>query len=416
MSSQAVEPRDSVAFSAGRDVRAAIARLGRTEDVTVSPDGRGLALPGLNVNRLLVLDMEVDPGRDRPSIALTGFLELESPAFFAPHGVVWAGTGDLIVANRQGGIAVVALPSAAAASSVEVEPKRVIGLDGADLATTPGSLAIRHAGLGLIELLVCNNYVDYVTRHLLDQRDGYAVLASEILLDEGLTVPDGVAQSPSGEWIAVSNHDHQNVFLFRNDERLGRTSEPQGVLSGLCYPHGLRFSGDGRTLLVADAGAPLVRIYRSEDGDWSGPRAPSEAIRVLDDAAFRRGSHTPREGGPKGIELIWNDRLMVASCERQPLAFFDMSWLLAPARSPADRAEPGSEPDRARATLVGYLAAARAAAQHETEAIRRAAAFERQALIARQEEMRALVTSRSWRLTAPLRSVNAAVQRLKRHR
>jgi hypothetical protein len=410
MSQQMIEVGRDIAFSAARDVQAAIARIGRTEDVQFSPDGRHLALPGLKTNRLLILDVETELSKAQSRVALTGFLEVESTGFNAPHGIAWVDSHTLVVANREGLVSVVELPRDRTSASIEIEPVRMIGGGGTDLVKTPGSLSVRPAGMGLLELLVCNNYVDHMTRHLLDRREDYRVIASEILLGDGMAVPDGIAQSASGRWIAISNHDHQNVLLLRDDER-----EPQGLLSGLCYPHGLRFCADERCLLVADAGAPFVRIYRSDDGNWAGPRDPSCSIRVLGDADFRRGNHSPREGGPKGMDLSRDNRLMVTSCEARPLAFFDMRGLLHPVESSPGDIEIKGDEEHARKTLVRYLAAARNAAQQETEAIRRAGAFDREALIARQFEIRALMMSRSWRLTAPLRSFSAAVQRI-RHR
>ena len=416
MSERAVGDGRSVAFSAARDVQAAIARIGRTEDVQFSPGGRRLALPGLKTNRLLVLDVEAEAGAVPPKVSLTGFLEVECDAFSAPHGVAWLDESILIVANREGLVSVVALPADRKDASISVEPVRTIGGDGADLVKTPGSLIVSSVGLGLVELIVCNNYVDHVTRHLLDRRDSCAVIASELLLDDGIAVPDGIARSRCGRWLAVSNHDHRNVLLFRNDQRIARSAEPQGSLAGISYPHGLEFSGDGRSLIVADAGAPFVRLFRSEDGDWAGPRDPSESIRVLGSADFRRGNHTPREGGPKGIDLSRDNRLMVTSCESRPLAFFDMQGLLGPGVTGPDDGGDANEAERARDVLLHYLAAARSSAQQETAALRRATAFDREAVIARQDEIRALVTSRSWRLTAPLRTLNAMVQRLRRRR
>ncbi len=41
------------------EVRQAIARLGRTEDLAFSPDGRRLAIAGFARNRILVIDVEL---------------------------------------------------------------------------------------------------------------------------------------------------------------------------------------------------------------------------------------------------------------------------------------------------------------------------------------------------------------------
>lgn len=404
-----------IPFFASRHVRAALARLGRPEDICFSPDGTQLALLGLVTNRLLLLDVEISTASHVPSIALTGFMELESSTFHQPHGIVWTDDDMLVTGNRRGNISIFKVPEETlACTSVAVDPIRVIGSDGLDLITTPGSLSLRPIGMGLAELLVCNNYVDYVTRHLIDQRDGYKILASEILIDDGVSVPDGVAPSPSGQWIAISNHSHRNVLLYRNHDQLGSSSKADGILTSLAYPHGLKFSSDGRALLVADAGAPYVHIFKSEDGEWSGRRNPAASLRTLEDSVFQSGNHSPLEGGPKGIDLTADNRVMVATCEQQPLAFFDMGGFLPPVDPPPPASEHTNSAEQTRVELVKYLSAARKQAQQESEALRRAAEYQRQALVARELEIRTLIASRSWRLTKGLRWLNARIGKRKR--
>ena len=71
--------------------------------------------------------------------------------------------------------------------------------------------------------------------------------------------------------------------MFRNDRRLGPASKPEGVLGGIKYPHGVSFAENGNTILVADAGAPVVHLYRNSGSDWTGEHQPHESIRVLSD-------------------------------------------------------------------------------------------------------------------------------------
>ena len=47
-----------IAYIASDEVKAAIVRIGRTEDARFSPNGRRLAIPGLYVHHLLVLELE----------------------------------------------------------------------------------------------------------------------------------------------------------------------------------------------------------------------------------------------------------------------------------------------------------------------------------------------------------------------
>ena len=385
-----------VAFTVTDEVQAAIARIGRTEDVRFSPDQSRLALVGHHCNRLLILDVEV--GEAGQEIALTGSLEIESDSFDLPHGVAWLDRRTLVVANRASDVAIFELPDQHPVSgSIKLEPLRTIDRGGTDVVITPGSVSVAPIGLGLVELLVCNNYVHHVSRHLLDQNDAFALIASEVLLHDGLEVPDGVAHSGSGRWLAVSNHEQCNIFLYRNDAELSSESPPVGKLHGAKYPHGLHFAADDTWLAVADAGTPLVYLYKSDDGDWTGEREPVASLQVMSDEAFKRGHYNPQEGGPKGLDFTRDGRLMVMTCQEVPMAFFDVRSLI-----PTSPCEPMghsnvSEAERARETLVNYLARDRMRIRTATDALRRAYDM----------EVGKVLNSRAWKLTAPLRWVVA---------
>lgn len=388
-----------VEFTAGEEVRAAIARIGRTEDVQFSPEGRRLAVAGFNENRLLILGIETNWDSEPPTIALTGPLELESDALVLPHGLCWIDERILIVANRQGLVAIFELPEKAAAGKIRLSPVRIVGNEATDLINTPGSVSAAPVGLDLVELFVCNNYAHYVSRHLVDRRNAYAPVASEIAIRDGLDVPDGVMISPSGRWIAVSNHGHAHVVIYRNDGDLDPTSRPQAVLKGVNYPHGVRFTADERTVLVADAGQPFVRFYRS-DGEWEGEHEPDSSIRVMSEESFTRGSYNRYEGGPKGLDVTRDGRLMVISCHEVPFAFFDVRSALnqGEVAKPVD----GADSESAREVLLRYLASDRSRIEEATMAIR----------LASKLEIGQVMNSRSYRITAPLRWARATLRKV----
>ena len=343
-------------YHASDDVRQALARIGRTEDLAFSPDGRRLAIAGFARNRILVIDMELPEAAPGARLRLTGALEIRSPALADPHGVGFIDADTLVVANRAGLVPIFALPPRAAGTrGATLAPRRILGGDPGCPVASPGSVSVTALGGGLHEVLVCNNYVDRVTRHLVDATDDFAVRREDVLLGNGLNLPDGVATDRAHRWIAISSHNGHGVLLFANTVALHPESVPAGVLAELNYPHGLCFTPDGQHLLVADAGAQCINVYRSDDGDWHGTRSPLGACRLIGEDAFLRGRHHPAEGGIKGIDIEPGGRLLAATCEHQPLVFFELPPLLQPRALPATfrfSSLPATAPAAARAPLA----------------------------------------------------------------
>ena len=195
-----------------------------------------------------------------------------------------------------------------------------------------------------------------------------------------MNVPDGICLSEDKQWIAVSNHDAHTVLLYENKSSLNETSDPDGILRGTYYPHGLRFTPDRRFILVADASAPYVNIYKGDDPDWRGVRNPLLSFRVLNNADYSRARGIPGEGGPKGIDIDKTMNIFVTTCETQPLAFFDLTAALQTACS--------------RSNLQGNRA------RRATEVI-----YELDLLEELQKKISFFEKSRSWRFTAPLRQL-----------
>jgi len=390
-----------IPFRAEPSVLAALRRVGRTEDVQWSPSATRVALAGYTTNCVLLLDVRVETAGEPPQIDVSGGLEVTSASFDHPHGLSWIDEHTLVVANRYARVVIVELPrEPAAPGQVAVEPVGFIGGDSRDLVKYPGSVSAFPIGLGLVEILVCNNHVHHVSRHLVDRRDAYAVHASESLVSAGLQLPDGVAHSRSGRWIAVSNHDANCTFVYRNDERLHDASAPDGVLRGVRFPHGVVFTPDERWILAADADAPVVYAYTSADGTWDGERQPVSSIQIIADAAYERGRFMPGEGGPKGIDLTPDGTLLVATCEEDRLVFFDMRPALGSVAAASPSTGDAAEAERARLFMLRYLGAARSRMDAATAAVRRSS----------ERELELLLSSRWWRLTTPLRELSASLR------
>jgi DNA-binding beta-propeller fold protein YncE len=312
-------------FKASNAVRAALSDTGRTEDVRFSPDNRRLVLAGFGLNHLLILRIAIESGSAGPTIVADDFMELTSDGITDAHGVDFIDERTLAVANRDGLVSIVQIPSGELGGRHhDVEPIREISGGMFCRLNSPGSVAARREPGGRISLLVCNNYIHRVTRHVIDPAPSFRIKKNSVLLERGLDVPDGIAVSHDGKWIAVSNHGTHEVMLFDTSAPLGPYTEPAGVLTGVGYPHGVRFTPDDRHLLVADAGAPVIHVYERGAG-WAGSRDPVNSAIVLDEETFGRGRANPEEGGPKGIDIDRSGKVVAATCEEQALAFFSLA-------------------------------------------------------------------------------------------
>lgn len=319
-------------FKASNAVRTVLSDTGRTEDVRFSPDNRRLILAGYGLNHLLVLRIAIEPGLPgprpaSPRIVADDFMEITSDGITSAHGLDFIDDRTLAVANRDGIVSIIEIPPGEPGGRYcRVDPVREISGSIFCRLKSPGSIAARHDADGRVSLLVCNNYTHRITQHVLDPAAGYRVRKNSVLMERSLNIPDGIAVSHDGKWIAVSNHGTHEVMLFDASAPLGPYTEPAGVLTGVSYPHGLRFTPDDRHLLVADAGAPLIFTYDRGAG-WSGTRGPARSVTVLDDETFNRGRANPMEGGPKGLDIDRSGAVVAVTCEEQNLAFFSLAAL-----------------------------------------------------------------------------------------
>ncbi len=327
-----------IQFSASATVSAALEDLGRTEDVKFSPDNRRLALAGFAKNKVVIVEVDIDAsGAGKPSVSLTDALEITSSSLRRPHGLFFIDDQTLVVANRGQSATIFAVPpSGTSDRKFDVSPLETIGRDPIHHLKSPGSVTVSRIDRGLYELLICNNYAHYVTRHILETNEGFALRSHEILLNRGLRFPDGVAVDRERRWIAISNHEAHNVCLYENTAHLNPHSKPDGALRNVNYPHGVRFTADNAFVLVADAGAPYVNVYAKGGASWKGTRYPVAAFRVMPENTYLRGRFHPQEGGPKGIDLDSGMNVLVATCAEQNLAFFDLRGVLKTRGYPMD--------------------------------------------------------------------------------
>jgi hypothetical protein len=77
----------------------AIAALGRTEDVSWSPDGRRIALAGIAVDKLLILGVDCLLEDGRKCVHVSDAMHVASSSLKRPHGVCWVSDGTVAVAS-----------------------------------------------------------------------------------------------------------------------------------------------------------------------------------------------------------------------------------------------------------------------------------------------------------------------------
>ena len=389
-----------IQYTGQQSVTDAVGSLGRTEDVRFSPSNRRLAVASYLRNRIVVFDIDIASSLGATQVALTGGVELSSPALQWPHGLDFIDDNTLIVTSRGSDVALFKLPPGEEiVRTHEVLPIARWPANGTTLLNAPGSVAVTRVKEDVGEVLICNNDGHTVTRHLLDRAADGAMRNSEILLNKYLNGPDGVSLSPDRRWIAVSNHTTHNVLLYENSPALNSDAKPDGILRCIYYPHGLRFSADGRHLFVADAGAPYLHIYTQDPDQWLGVRHPVATVRIMDDAVFQRGRCNPENGGPKGLDIDACSNILVVTSECQPLAFFDVPLLLQHAFAG------GSEREKRILSISHELSL--------MQEIRMMAERAMEANALRNMETNALRNTMSWRITAPLRRLKSIFRRVK---
>jgi len=328
-------------YEAPDNVHRAICSIGRTEDVRFSPTGRRLAIAEYNKNRITVLEISGAASSNSNGLVITDAAQISSPQLNNPHGLDFIDDEKIVVTNREGGACIFELPERVS-GAVELAPAAVIL--SRDLMT-PGSVSVVR-GPGQLEALICNNYVNKVTRHSLEPDALLSTEPAKILLNKWLDIPDGIGVSCDQQWLAVSNHNTHNVFVYRMRPSLNELSDPDCILSGIHYPHGVRFTSDNRFIFVADAGSPYIHIFEKSTVDWKGVHTPRLSFRVLDDEHFLRGRHQRAEGGPKGLDVNSAMNVLVTTCESQPIAFVDLRPILERTRPATASGEEATQSSR----------------------------------------------------------------------
>ena len=299
--------------------------LGRTEDVTFTGDGRWLLAAGYAYEAIWAFEVLSTRG----PLLLGPPRRLTSPLLAGPHGVAAIGR------VRRGSLLVVANRARTLSFHVLTDDGRLIDID-VDMpchnlpseAKAPSVLCVAPRRGDTIDLYSCSNDVPILRCTTL--RLGSSTTDDEpleITDDRAIelplvAVPDGLAVSSDGRWLALSNHRYHRVNLYDLDQPIVADRTPDGIVRGIAFPHGVRFApGSAATLLVADAGAPYVHVVDGRDG-WHGLHRIARSLRIMDQETFEAGHHNPQEGGPKGLDVTADGSTFVITSHTQPIAAF----------------------------------------------------------------------------------------------
>jgi WD40 repeat protein len=320
-----------IPYTAPPHVQGVISAMGRTEDAAFSPDYKRLAVAGFTRDRLFLYSIRVRRQNGTKTVEIENCGVIRAKCLHQPHGIAFIGNDHLVVANRDGYIHILKIPDglesgaeAAIRSSAQIKGGRKCPV------RSPGSIACLELGPGHFRLLACNNYIHTVTSHTVELGGRKITVANEgVLIQRGLSIPDGICISPDRNWIAVSNHSTGTVLVYEFSPDLARGSKPAAMLHGIVCPHALRFSQTGERLFVADSASPYLHVYERPGEGWHSICEPWKSIRLLDEATFLRGRYNAQEGGAKGIEIDHRENLLAVTSEHLPLAFYDLDAVMA---------------------------------------------------------------------------------------
>ena len=90
-------------FAAPGTVHEALASMGRTEDVRISPDGSRLVFACYSRAQIAVAEVSIERDASRVAVSIPELTLHEAPWLQEPHGIDFVGNELLLVAARRAG-------------------------------------------------------------------------------------------------------------------------------------------------------------------------------------------------------------------------------------------------------------------------------------------------------------------------
>ena len=320
-----------IEYKASSEIRDVISRLGRTEDIRLSPDNTRLAVVDFLENRIFFFSIRIDNTTATPKITIFDHIILSSASLRGSHGIVFLGNHYIIIGSRNGDVGVFRTPPFGQGSrECNIKPMKTINGKGLLLAKviSPGSLDCYKIADDCYRVLVCNNHWHVVTSHTIQIGNSIRIRNHGVLIEQAIKIPDGICVSMDHTWIAVSNSLTGEILIYHHTPDLNKKTPPTAILRGMVCPHGIRFTADGRRLFAVDAASPNLYVFECTSGGWDGVQDPSQSIRLLDDESFYAGRFDLRDGGVKGLEIDRSNTVLLTTCWNDVMGFYDLNEIL----------------------------------------------------------------------------------------
>ena len=319
-------------YQTSPEIQNVIDSMGRTEDAKFSADGRHLAIVDFLTDKVYLFGIEIEGNASNQVIYIKSCLTITSDAFRLPHGLVFLGKNHFVVVNRGADITLFEFDfKFSGCKEKKLTPvKYVMGRRFYGKVSSPGSVGSYQVSDNCYRIFVCNNYLHNIVSFEI-------TLGNTIKIKNGLNLPDGICISPNKKWVAISNHYTGTISIYKVSPLLNRFTSPSATLLNIAYPHGLRFSEDGKKVFSTDAGSQYLHVFESDSDSWQGDYKPRQSIKLVDKETFGKVRINPEEGGLKGLDVTNDDQLLVTTAEHQVLKFYSISDLLELPRSSVEQ-------------------------------------------------------------------------------